>query len=374
MSLTVILFYIKLGLIYALSGLQILSGVIFCPQNNDSKYFDDWSADDTFSIADNTFIIEKDPNKDFVILNLSDIQLSDEDAHGFFGELDEALIDKLITDTQPDLITLSGDNVYGWLGWIWLIDLLDSYEIPWAPVFGNHDGATATYASWCAFQIEKYSEYAIWDFGPKDMGHGNYIITITENNKPIHQLYMMDTHKDATYEIDGYTYNGYDHLWDNQIEWYKWAVNGTTAELGSVLDSTVIYHIPNVEYYNAWRESYNHWEQVFWPEYEGAFGYNMEGVSSAPVNNGFFDTVKELGSTKHIICGHNHRNYSSIPYEGVWLHYAVKTGVGSYYEKDVQGGKVFTLASDGSLTAENVFVDIDQFGIDYTIPYPGYSE
>ena len=372
--MSVVFFYIKLGLIYALSGLQILSGIIMCPQNNDSRHFYDWSAEDSFSVADNTVVIEKDPDKDFVILNLSDIQLSDEDAHGYFGELAEALIDKLITDTQPDLITLSGDNVYGWLGWIWLIDLLDSYEIPWAPVFGNHDGATATYASWCAWQIKNTSEYAIFDFGPKDMGHGNYIITITENDKPIHQLYMMDTHKDATYDVDGYTYNGYDHLWDNQIEWYKWAVNGTTAETGSVIDSTVIYHIPNVEFSDAWYDSYDYWAQDFKPEYEGAFGYNMEGISSAPVNNGFFDVVKELGSTKHIICGHNHRNNSSIEYEGVWHHYAVKTGVGSYYEKEVQGGKVFTLASDGTLTAENVFVDIEQFGIDYSIPYPCYSE
>ena len=374
MSFAAVMFYIKLGLIYALSGLQILTGIVFCPQNNDSKYFDAWSRDDSFSIEDNTFIIEKDPNKDFVILNLSDIQLSDEDAHGYYGELAEATIEKLITDTQPDLITLSGDNVYGWLGWIWLIDLLDSYKIPWAPIFGNHDGATSTYASWCAFQIEKFSKYAIFDFGPEDMGHGNYIITITENSKPIHQLYMMDTHKDATYEINGYTYNGYDHLWDNQIEWYKWAVNGTTNENGSIVESTVIYHIPNVEYADAWYDSYNAWEYGFKPEYEGAFGYNREGVSSAPVNNGFFDVAKELGSTKHIICGHNHRNYSSIPYEGIWLHYAVKTGAGCYWDEDVNGGKVFTLKSDGSLTAENVFVDPTQFGIDYSIPYPGYSE
>lgn len=372
--MSVVLFYIKLGLIYALSGLQILTGVVLCPKDNNDRYFTEWAAEDSFSIAENTFIIEKDPDKDFVILNLSDIQLSDEDAHGYFGELAEALIDKLITDTQPDLITLSGDNVYGWLGWIWLIDLLDSYEIPWAPVFGNHDGESATYAAWCAFQVDKFSEYAIFDFGPKDMGFGNYIITITENDKPIHQLYMMDTHNRASHEVNGYIYDGYDHLWDSQIEWYKWAVNGTTAEVGSIVDSTVIYHIPNVEYADAWYNSYDYWEQDFKPEYEGAFGYNMEGISSAPVNNGFFDVVKELGSTKHIICGHNHRNYSSIPYEGVWLHYAVKTGVGSYYEKDVQGGKVFTLASDGTLTAENIFVDIDQFGIDYSIPYPGYSE
>lgn len=374
MTMTTLAFYLKMGLIYVLSGLQILTGIVFCNDTTEHLYFDDWSSSDSFSIEENTYILEKNPDEDFVILNLSDIQLSDEDAHGYYGDLAEALIDKLIKDSDPDLITLSGDNVYGWLGWIWLIDLLDSYKIPWAPVFGNHDGATSTYASWCAWQIDKTSEYAIFDFGPKDMGHGNYIITITENGKPIHQLYMMDTHKDATYEVNGYTYNGYDHLWDNQIEWYKWAINGTTAENGSMIDSTVIYHIPNVEYTDAWNAAYDYWKQDFRPEYADAFGYNREGVSGPPVNNGFFDIAKELGSTKHIICGHDHTNYSSVMYEGIWMHYAVKTGAGNYYDKEINGGKVFTLTSDGTLTAENVFVDIDQFGIDYSIPYPGYSE
>ena len=374
MTMAALAFYLKMGLIYVLSGVQILSGIIFCNEKNEHKYFDEWSSGDSFSIEENTFIIEKNPDKDFVILNLSDIQLSDEDAHGYYGDLAEATIDKLIKDTSPDLITLSGDNVYGWLGWIWLIDLMDSYKIPWAPIFGNHDGATATYASWCAYQIERYSEYAIWDFGPENMGHGNYIITITENKKPVHQLYMMDTHKNATYEVNGYTYNGYDHLWDNQIEWYKWAVNGTSAENCGIVESTVIYHIPNVEYHDAWYDAYDYSVQDFKSEYEGAFGYNREGVSSAPVNNGFFDVVKELGSTKHIICGHNHRNYSSIPYQGVWLHYGVKTGAGCYWDEDVSGGKLFCVKSDGTLTAENIFVDSTQFEIDYSVPYPGYSE
>lgn len=373
--MTAFAFYLKMGLIYVLSGVQILSGIIFCNERNEHKYFDEWSAADSFSIADNTFVIEKDPNKDFVILNLSDIQLSDKDAHGNYGELAEATIDKLINDTQPDLITLSGDNVYGWLGWIWLIDLMDSYEIPWAPVFGNHDGATSTYASWCAYQIERFSEYAIFDFGPEDMGHGNYIITITENGKPIHQLYMMDTHKDATYEVNGYTYNGYDHLWDNQIEWYKWAINGTTAENGSVVESTVIYHIPNIEFNDAWHAAYDYGMGGFREEYKDkAFGFNLEDVSGPPVNNGFFDIAKELGSTKHIISGHDHINYSSIEYEGIWLHYAVKCGAGAYWEESASGGKIFTLSSDGTMTAENIFVDPTQFGIDYSIPYPGYSE
>ena len=54
----------------------------------------------------------------------------------------------------------------------------------------------------------------------------NYIINITEKGKIIHTLFMMDTHSYIEREVDGEIETFYDHLWDNQQEWYKWAVNG----------------------------------------------------------------------------------------------------------------------------------------------------
>ncbi len=365
---------VKLISAFFLSLFQILSPVAALVVNfGESAFFTEWSVTDNFT-ADYCAEIEKNPDEDFVILNLADIQLKDDLVYEEQGEKTKEMIDNLIKETNPDLITLTGDNAWGTIAYIKLIHQIDSYGIPWAPVMGNHDGQCLISEFWAAHLLYK-AENCLFEFGPENMGYGNYIINITENGRNIHTLFMVDTHNNAEFILeDGSTVSGYDHLWNNQIEWYKWAVNGTTQENGATVDSTVIYHIPNVEYYNAWNASYDYWAQDFRPEFEGAFGYNMEGISSAPVNNGFFDVVKEMGSTKHIICGHNHRNYSSIPYEGVWLHYAVKTGVGSYYEKEVNGGKVFTLSSDGTLSAENILVDIDQFGIDYSIPYPGYSE
>lgn len=372
--LTALAFYLKLGITYLLSACQIITGIVACNSCNEKRYFDEWLPSDSFSIEDNTIILEKDPNKDFVVLNLTDIQLSDEETFGSYGELAKATIDKLVNDTNPDLITLSGDNAYGWLANLWLINLLDSYKIPWAPVMGNHDGQGGNpNEAWIAYQLAYMSEYCLFKFGPKDMGYGNYIITIEENGRPVQQLYMMDTHSDAYYEdVD---VSGYDHLWKNQIEWYKWAVNGTTAENGAVIESTVIYHIPNVEYEDAWNAAID-WsgESKFIAEYDGlAYGENNEGICSAPVNNGFFDIVKELGSTKNILCGHDHVNDFGIKYQGVWLRYSVKTGAGCYWDENLNGGTMLKVSSKGNVSAENVFINPTQLGVDYSVSYPSFN-
>jgi hypothetical protein len=333
--------------------------MLMCNPLNEKKYFDKWSENDSFSIEDNTTVLEKDPNKDFVVLNLTDIQLSTLDVYGPYGELAKATIDKLVEETHPDLITVTGDNAYNCLSWFWVIDLLDSYGIPWAPIMGNHDGHSAAYESWDSYLMQCRTNNCLFRFGPYGMGYGNYVITITENGTPIHQIFMMDTHDNNTFTLaDGSKVSGYDHLWANQLEWYKWVVNGTQAELGHKLESSVFYHIPNVEYKEA-------------TEY--AYGVKGEDIGCSPVNDGSVALFKEMGSTKNIICGHEHVNDFGFEYQGIWLRYSVKTGAGGYWNENINGGTKLTIDSNGHMDGENIFVDAKAFGIDYSVPYPGYD-
>ena len=88
-------------------------------------------------------VLQKQKNKKFTILNFSDPQLSD--AEWKEGRAEGILLRETVTaminKVQPDLITVSGD--LAWAGnyesYANLADLLDSFGIPWAPVFGNHD-------------------------------------------------------------------------------------------------------------------------------------------------------------------------------------------------------------------------------------------
>lgn len=335
---------------------QILSPVgAWITNFGEAAFFDEWSAEDEFT-KDSYVELKKTPGEDFIVLNLADVQLDDDEMFDTLGEESMALVAKLIEDTKPDLITLSGDNAWGTITYLELIKLVDSYGIPWGAVMGNHDGQGCISEFWAAYHLAE-AEHSVFKFGPEGMGYGNYVINITENGNIIHSIYMLDTHNNRDYEINGEVVNGYDHVWDNQMEWYKWCVKGTNALAGYPVMSTVIMHIPVYEYYDAWHavgmdiDEANNKLGVINPLFYGiASGRRGEYGGHPPVNNGFFELCRELGSTKDMLVGHDHDNDYSILYKGIRLTYAVKTGRGCYYTEDMLGATTLSINSLGIAT------------------------
>ena len=329
---------------------------------NQSKYFEKWDAGQKFE-TEYCVELEKKPGKDFVVLNFADVQLGDGEMFTSAWELAKADIKAAIEQAQPDLITLTGDNSWGMVGYIELCREIDSYGIPWAPVMGNHDGQNTPSEFWCAYQFTTCKN-CLFRFGPKEMGFGNYIINITENDKIIHTLFMMDTHSDAddteagaiNLGADGEA--GYDHLWANQLEWYEWAVNGITASAGETVESSVFFHIPVVEQETYYPEYYDEENDCWKEEYaDTCFGVNHEAVCCARGNNGFFDLCKQLGSTKNIIVGHDHVNSSSMVVDGIRLSYGLKCGSGCYWEPEMNGASTLTISSDGTGTFDHIYLN-----------------
>ncbi len=357
---------IKLIIAFILSMCQIISPLIpWAATFGGGVYFSEWSAQDEFT-ADSYIELEKTPGDDFVILNLADVQISDDELFAAEGDNTKALLEKIVEDKQPDLITLSGDNAWDTVAYIKLIEWIDSFDIPWAPVMGNHDGQGCPNEFWAAYLYYE-AENCLFEFGPKDMGYGNYIINITENGEIIHTLFMMDTHSSATFTLDdGTTIDCYDHLWDNQLDWYRWGVEGTKKLAGHTVESTVIMHIPVIEYRYAWAEAWDEENQCYTPKYDStSYGANFEDIWSSEVNNGFFDLCKELGSTKNMLVGHDHVNDSSILYQGIRLSYALKTGFGSYWIKEKIGGTTVTVNSAGNAQIQHHYYDIDELGYEF---------
>ncbi len=313
---------------------------------NEASYFEDWSKDQAYT-EDYAVEIEKDPDDDFVVLNLADIQISDDE--GFYPEYEYAknMINQLVSEQQPDLITLTGDNAWDTVSYITLVDFIDSLGIPWAPVMGNHDGQGCLNEFWCGYLFYE-AENCLWKFGPKDMGYGNYIINITENGDVIHSIFMMDTHDDGTWTVDGQEVSGYDHLWANQIEWYEWAVKGIEETAGHPVESSLFIHIPVFEVKTVWQQYYDKENDCWTGEYaDKATGIIHETPCPGAVDNHFTDKMLELGSTKNVIFGHDHVCNASINYEGIQLTYSMKLGYGCYYEDGLMGGTTLTIGSDG---------------------------
>ena len=338
--------FFKLVAFMVLSAAQVLAPLKALILQGEAHFFEDWSAEQVYT-EDYAVTVEKDPDKDFVILNLTDIQVNNFEAFAKKGVKTTALLDELVEKTKPDLITVTGDDGWSMYGYVKVITDVDKYGIPWAPVMGNHDGEKSFGEFWHAYQYLN-SKNCLFKCGPKDMGYGNYIINITENGQIIHTLYMMDTHSKVAQKdsING-PKGGYDHLWENQIEWYKWAVNGTTALAGHTVESTVFLHIPLCEY----RQYESHTQE------ETFFGENRENVCTPAGNNGFFGVCRELGSTKNVLCGHDHINSVSFVLDGIRLSYALKSGYGSYTDADMIGGTTLTVNAEGTVTVQHVYCD-----------------
>ncbi len=329
---------------------------------NPNAKFEKWDASQPFT-REYAYEIEKEPGKDFVVLNFTDIQIGSNELAGKEGDLLVDLINTVVKETQPDLITVTGDNAGDFLSYIQLGKIIDKLGIPWAPVMGNHDGQDVPWEQWCARSLTR-NKNCLFKMGPKDMGFGNYIINVTENGKIIHTLFMMDTHSSAAQDgFNGTVENhGYDHFWANQFDWYKWAVKGIAAINGSVVESSVFMHIPVYEYRTAWAECYDKENDCYKDGYkETCFGKNREGVCAPEINNGFFALCKELGSTKNMVVGHDHTNYSSILYDGIRLSYGLKSSTGSYWDEDVMGGTTLSINSEGNAEIEHHFFDISEY-------------
>ena len=350
---------IKMIIAFMMSFLQFMGPINNFVDLGEASYFTKWSRNDQFT-QECYVELEKNPDEDFVILNLTDIQLSEDEVFADMGTRSNNMIAQLIEEQQPDLITLTGDNAWGTVAYMELINYIDSFDIPWAPVMGNHDGQGCVSEFWAA-ELFVQAENCLFQFGPEDMGYGNYIINITENGEIIHTLFMMDTHSNRDYTLEDGTVleNEYDHIWPLQFTWYKWAVNGITESAGRTVESTVFMHIPVYEYRLAWADAWDEKNNCYMPEYAAtSFGKNSEAVCSAPVNNGFFDICKEMGSTKNMVVGHDHVNCSSIVYDGIRLTYGLKLGEGCYYEDGMTGGTTLTINSQGNVTTEHHYIDL----------------
>ncbi len=313
----------------------------------------------------------KKSRDDFKILNLTDPQFSDDEwLKPEFARMRNILtrtITELVERVHPDLITISGD--LAWAGhfasYRCLADFIDGFGVPWAPVWGNHDNQCGAE---CVQQVvDDYvtRKHILYEQGDPALGNGNYVIAIEEDGRVVTGLIMMDSHDSAPYtDADGTEKNGYARLIPEQLDWYREQV-ALLAEKGC-RDTVMILHIPIYAYRQAFRAairedlepiSYaaligNGWNK----EHADTVGVALEGISCHPIDDGVFDVIKELGSTKHVLCGHDHVINTMIDYQGVKLIYGLKTGPGCYWSPVLNGGTVLTVTSGGVSDVRHEYV------------------
>ena len=327
------------------------------------------------------FTLKKEKGKDFKILNLTDIQIHFADwpeTRPQYKVLDLTLRE-LINRTTPDLITISGD-ISGGEGmqesYKNFADYIDKFGIPWAFVWGNHDVEDGIEIVEEIGDLYLTYKNCIFEKGDKELGNGNYVIEIEEDGKTVEALIMMDTHADdIKYLLDGdcnlVRNFSYASLTDKQLKWYENEVNRLNKK--GATESILFIHIPFYAYREAFLEVTeddkringavsieDSYQGVGWKdEYKDrCFGVKREAIGSPNYDDGVFNVISKLNHTKNVIAGHEHINNFSIPYKGIRLSYALKTGVCAYADRDLNGGTLITIDENGVKDLHHEYVSI----------------
>ena len=344
------------------------------------------------------FIVEKDPEKDFVLLVLSDPQVLTE----WWSERETAPETRLLTDTvedlvditAPDLIVITGDftacgeeAAFRGLG-----HYIDSLGIPWTTVWGNHDHTYEQYPDY-AMSLEAMETLFSTEFknvlfkaGDPALGSGNFTIGIRERGKFVEAIVMMDTHGMQAYTLpDGSQVTVESSPNEAQKQWYRDKIQAM-KQLGCH-ESIVVTHQPLTahkaalqaaiedldNYYALLTPDSTVWGEGWQKEYEeSSFGIFQKGCTSDDLghiqpDDGMHELFKELGHTKNVISGHCHENNASVLYDGIRYTHGLKTGgcAVSYWNYDFNqnGGTVVELRSTGVRYVYHEYV-----------PYPKYFQ
>ena len=191
------------------------------------------------------FVQSLNYRENFTILQLTDIHMADKDDQ----DVHYAFLDKLITDAKGkgtiDFMVVTGDLfTFASKGTAKkLFKFLDSYQIPWTVVFGNHDEQTYFSVDWMASYLNNFGSYCRFKDNQDDkvQGNCNFALNLMNEDDTIHnQLIFMDSNR---YYFGSYF--GYDFFKQDQIDWYSDLVDYTTLQNGgNVVNSLMFYHIP----------------------------------------------------------------------------------------------------------------------------------
>ena len=190
-------------------------------------------------------------NETFKIMQIADTQ---EGAKVSPDTMD--LINAALDRENPDLVVYSGDQIWGKTSFNGsrekVTKVLDTLtkpvrerEIPFTVCFGNHDRQVGL-TNEEQFEIYKSFDYFVGESVQGIDGVANHVIEIKDGDELKFLLYLIDSHSSVTI--------GYDHVHENQIEWYRKTRDEYQQKYGRLIPSVVIQHIPLCEIFELLTE------------------------------------------------------------------------------------------------------------------------
>jgi 3',5'-cyclic AMP phosphodiesterase CpdA len=303
----------------------------------------------------------------FRILQLTDMHLG-------FGPLskkaDRQVMDAirlLIEKSSPDLIILTGDMIYPFLPKAGTLNngrqmkkltaFMDSFELPYTMVFGNHDiemGSRASREDLAA--LIKEGKYSIFSEGDKELtGVGNFIINLRgDEDKPVSSLVMLDSNMYG----DGWFFSGFDCIHEDQIDWAMKELE-LLKTYNDGLKAHAFFHMPLADFKHAYEQMKLGDRSVKYKFGSIAELNDYFGISKNECN--FFERAVKEGSIKAMFCGHDHLNTVSLTYKDIQLSYGMSLDFHSYggiqKRYTQRGGTILTIKKDGDFDVKPLPLD-----------------
>ena len=278
----------------------------------------------TLSLAQKT-TLKFDAEGNFKIVQLTDIHYIYQNES---SQQALARILKLIIDEEPDLILLTGDQIYGNPGdksFLTVMYAISSCEIPFAFTFGNHDDEYGFTKNELVTLTQKIP-YNLTKKSKKMSGVTNYTLEIEskENKSTAQVIYVFDSHSYS--QLDGV--KGYDYIKSDQIAWYKEQSNKFTKKnKNKPIPSLAFFHIPTPEFKTA--------TLLKRKELQGNY---KEEVCSPLLNSGLFTAMKEQKDVRGVFVGHDHDNDFIVDWQGILLAYGRYSGGNTVYNNLGENG------------------------------------
>lgn len=304
-----------------------------------------------------TFTYTIDKNKDFKILQLTDLHLG----FGFISRKKDNLalnaVTKIIHKAKPDMIVLTGDSIFPFLPKAGtlnnrkqaykLMKFMDSFAIPYTLVFGNHDcemGSTCNKEELA--QIYKKGKYCIFTEGRKELtGVGNFFINLTDSDgNALLPLVMLDSNMYG----DGWFFSGFDCIHEDQTEWCMNRLS-KLKKINPDIKAMAFFHMPVREFKEAYEKMKLGDKRVVYEH--GSIAEKDEYFGISYKKGDFFKKAVENGIIKWMFCGHDHLNTLSLTYKGIRLTYGMSidclgyNGISKSYIQ--RGGTLITRKIDG---------------------------
>ena len=274
-----------------------------------------------------------------------------------------SLINNALDREKPDLVIFTGDQIKGYSKKFKkdpaiiestidiLVEPIAKRNIPFMMTYGNHDAQCGVDNRGQYKFYAKYDNFISGDLrNADDVGTADIQIYSSTEDKPVFELYIIDSHGKAK---DG---AGYAPVDKKQIEWYVSRREQLKAENGDYLPSLVFQHIPVPEFFDVIKKvpkgtkgavpAYGAHENEYFvlnDETIAEGGFMLESPASPDVNTGEFETMSEKGDVLGIYVGHDHNNSFVVKYKGVDLGYTQGAGFNVYGPGENRGVRIFEL-------------------------------